>query len=316
MAGTPEIVRTFWHGGGLSVYERLSLRSFLASGHEVEIYLYDAVDVPDGVKVCSAEDIIPRSEIFAYASGPAKGSYTAVANLFRYRLLLEKGGIWSDLDVLCLRPLRDLPDACVGRTHNKKSLNNDIMKFPAGHPLCRDLADAAQAMGADIKMGEAGPALLTRLLSSRSYECECLEAFAFAPFAPREALRLLDPRSARECEERTQLSYCVHWYNTLVRLAGFPKDVLPPEGSYLHARAEELFGVGAHAAAPVGIAQMWIDNFEQAKQYARFHKANRHKLERPVTTLLRSDYRIVLSDVAQMARGAVRRVGRALGMRA
>ena len=37
---------------------------------------------------------------------PDSGSLAAFSNLFRYKLLLERGGWWVDTDVICLRPFR------------------------------------------------------------------------------------------------------------------------------------------------------------------------------------------------------------------
>ena len=50
-AANPNIVRTLWHGSALSIYEELSLRSFVKCGHEVEVYAYETIDVPQGVRL-------------------------------------------------------------------------------------------------------------------------------------------------------------------------------------------------------------------------------------------------------------------------
>ena len=90
------IVRTLWHGGALSVFEELSLTSFVRCGHEVELYSYDDVSVPHGVRLCDASEIMPLSEVYSYPHGIATGSFAAFSNLFRFKLLHRKGGIWSD----------------------------------------------------------------------------------------------------------------------------------------------------------------------------------------------------------------------------
>jgi hypothetical protein len=48
------------------------------------------VDIPNGVTIHDANKIIPAEKIFKYKNN---GSYAGFANLFRYKLLLEKGSI-------------------------------------------------------------------------------------------------------------------------------------------------------------------------------------------------------------------------------
>ena len=96
------IIQCLWIGRALSPLEQLSIRSFLANGHEVHLYLYEQIEgVPRGTRVRNAERVLPRSAQFLYREHP---SYAGFSNFFRYRLLLEKGGWWVDLDTICLRP--------------------------------------------------------------------------------------------------------------------------------------------------------------------------------------------------------------------
>jgi mannosyltransferase OCH1-like enzyme len=95
------IVQGLWVGGALSTMERLSISSFLANGHDYHLYVYrDVSGVPEGATIRDASTIVSESRI---------GNFSWLAefsDLFRYALLLERGGIWADLDVICLRPFR------------------------------------------------------------------------------------------------------------------------------------------------------------------------------------------------------------------
>ena len=98
-------VQSLWIGAALSTMERLSIRSFLAQGHPFHLYVYAEVEnVPAETTLLDARSILPESEIFVYAKGIGKGSYAAFSDLFRYKLLLERGGWWVDLDMVALRP--------------------------------------------------------------------------------------------------------------------------------------------------------------------------------------------------------------------
>jgi hypothetical protein len=91
-----------WIGTELSALERLSIASFLEHGHEYHLYVYgDVRNVPEGTTIKDGGEILPASLIFQYREHK---SFSAFANFFRYKLLLENGGWWVDADTICLRP--------------------------------------------------------------------------------------------------------------------------------------------------------------------------------------------------------------------
>jgi len=250
-----------WHGSPLSVLEKLSLLSFLKCGHEVELYAYRDMTVPVGVRLCDANAILSESEIFTYQQGHSKGSFTAFSNLFRYMMMYEKGGIWVDLDNLCLHPLHQLPTACVGR-EDEGSINGGLMKFPARHPLMKVASEKTAEMGRSINFGDAGPRLLTRLLEQGDYSCEVLPIPAFYPLHWTEAAKLIKPEELPLCEERTKASYSVHWWNTYLNIIRFQKQALPPKGSFLYEKAKSVFGDEELKAWPYETVKGWMDDFE------------------------------------------------------
>ncbi len=89
------------------------MRSFVNCGHSVELYAYADLDVPPGVTLCDASRVLPLTDVFCRAYGRTSVSVSAFSNLFRYKMLFEKGGIWADTDIFCQKSLTDLPDACV-----------------------------------------------------------------------------------------------------------------------------------------------------------------------------------------------------------
>ena len=96
-------VQSLWIGGDLSTMERLSAQSFIKQGEEYHLYTYgDVGNIPPGVVVCDANEILDESEIFTYKNG----SYSAFSNLFRFTLLEKCGGYWADTDLICVRSLK------------------------------------------------------------------------------------------------------------------------------------------------------------------------------------------------------------------
>ncbi|GAA4420864.1 capsular polysaccharide synthesis protein [Bremerella cremea] len=137
-------IQTLWIGGELSRLEHLCLSSFVYHHPgQVDLYCYDEVgNVPGGVRICDANDIVPASSVFSYF----KGSYAGFADLFRWELLLKQGGYWIDTDMLCIRPF-DFEQSIVfgketesyGKTFWSAAVG--VLKFPAGHPACRTMVE-------------------------------------------------------------------------------------------------------------------------------------------------------------------------------
>ncbi len=297
------IVRSFWHGSPLTVYEKLSLQSFLNCGHTVELYAYEELDVPPGVKLCDAGAIWPNTDVFAYANRATEGSFSALSNVFRYKLLLEKGGIWAEADMLCLKSLVELPDASAG-WENEQSVNCALMKFSAGHPVCEELYLKANAMGKSIRHGQAGPALMTSVATRHKAALNLLPVEAFYPLNFEDAWRPLLPAERAFCERVTKFSYCVHWWGSTFRNIGLPKDALPPEGSFLHEQAKQVFGENSLKAWPAESMETWVRNRQNARRVVR----GENMVGRPVTNLLQSSPGIIWNDVKLIAQGAKRRI--------
>jgi hypothetical protein len=142
------IVHGLWIGSKLSLVELLCMHSFLEMGHEFHLWVYETPEtpVPANVTLRNANEIIDQKEVFSYHHknqfGHGKGSYAGFSDLFRYRLLSLHGGWWTDMDVVCLKPL-DLNDPYVFRTHHDFPLVGNIMKCPAGSALMQRCFDRA-----------------------------------------------------------------------------------------------------------------------------------------------------------------------------
>ena len=261
------VVRTLWHGSPPSVFEELCMRSFLHCGHAVELYTYEEVETPPGVRVCDANAILPEHEVFTYASGPAKGSFAAFSNLFRFKMLAEHGGIWCDADMLCLKPLHELPEAWAGKVckFTPGYLNTAILKFPPGHEVCVEVYRALAAEGANLSLGSTAE-LLTQAVRRRPESCESLPVDYFYPLTWPETWLLVDPDQYEACNARLASSYGVHCWNTAITFGlGMPKGALPPVGSYLHRMADLVFRSNGVPTWPIDVARVWINNFNHVQ---------------------------------------------------
>lgn len=239
----PPVVRTLWVGGNLSPFEVLSLKSFVANGIEAEIYTYgDVTGVPDGVKICDATEIMPRSAIFAHSekSGRSKGSFAGFADIYRWQLLRQKGGFWTDCDIVCLRPFT-LPDRLAISSEMARTANADHMAVtncfyggPAGHPLFEKACSMLDFRPEDLAWGELGTQLIGQLVDDMNLEAFVLPQRAFNAITPYRVIPAMLAGSRDEFDRLTADSWGVHLYNEVWRSHGQSKHGPFPRDCALH----------------------------------------------------------------------------------
>lgn len=132
-----KIINGLWIGAKLSALELLTVHSFVNHGHIFHLWVYNEMDndFPENVLLKDANEIIPESEIFRKKEadpkiGNGKGGLGMFADLFRYKLLYEKGGWWVDMDVTCLK-MFDFEESYFFRSHPYLPMVNNVMKCPS-----------------------------------------------------------------------------------------------------------------------------------------------------------------------------------------
>ena len=137
----------FWSEGPLDWTSWLCLRSFTRySGVTVHLYSYDRDLNPEilGCLCHDASEYLPREIYervrsgFEETYGGASG-YREAADLFRYKLLYERGEWYFDTDCLLLKPLTPLFDRDYVFGRGTVSVNNAVLKFPKGDTLLDQL---------------------------------------------------------------------------------------------------------------------------------------------------------------------------------
>lgn len=222
-----EIIQSLWIGERLSVMEQLCIQSFLDHGHPFHLYGYQEIgNVPAGARVCDGAEILPAEEIFVYQRGCGKGSPSAFSNVFRYRLLLERGGWWADLDACCMRPL-EFPDEHVFGYERERDgslhLNCGLMRAPAGSPVARFCWDECQKVDrAEVRWGQIGPRLTARAVRQSKVSVRLLPPEAFYPIDYVRFRSLM-------CEHQIpEGSYSIHLWNSRWRREGLDPDAIYP----------------------------------------------------------------------------------------
>jgi len=168
------VIQGLWIGKRLSTMERLCVASFLRHGHDFHLYTYDVVEnVPPEAKIMDAARIVPPEKIFRYKKHP---SYAGFSNLFRYKLLYEKGGYWVDMDNICLRPFPDEPEYVFssqrsGDPARPVQVNVGVLKAPAGSEIMRYCHEKTAAKDPRfLQWGETGPKLMAKAVEAFGME--------------------------------------------------------------------------------------------------------------------------------------------------
>jgi hypothetical protein len=225
--------QSFWWGEALSPYERLCLQSFVDRGHAFDLYTFDPdISVPKGVRVRDASEILGWNAFFVYPDGPGKGSPAGFANLFRYKLLHDRGGWWVDTDVVCLSD--EIPSfeeffAWQDALH----VNCAVLFSRPGDPVMANCFERALDMGRMVQWADTGPLLLTEILAQTDGLGRALPASVCYPVHFSAAVDVFRP------SRRDSLAPCIdsslfwHLWNSMLMRGGIRKHCLPPRGSLL-----------------------------------------------------------------------------------
>jgi len=219
----PEI-QMLWVRGALSRLEQLSIVSHLHHGHPVRLFSYEPIpNLPEGTVWEDARAILPESEIFTNRSPSAHGSLTVFSNLFRYHLLLQRGGIWSDCDSVCLKPLafaaemeyffatQRIPGQQNGQVEIQVA--SGIFKAPAGSPVVARTLEIAQATDhASTPWGSTGPRALHQAVNELGLNRFMMTPDVFCPIDWSQLPALVSGLTLLPAN-----AHAVHFWNELWR---------------------------------------------------------------------------------------------------
>ena len=142
--------------------EQLSISSFLKNGHAYHLYVYDEVkNVPAGTHLKDAKEILQSDRIFKLK---ILDTYSSFSNVFRYKLLLERGGYWVDTDVICLKPFDFQSDYVFAEEEimKAKRICGNVIKVPPGAEIMRYcLETSTKSDPQELYWGQIGPELVT-----------------------------------------------------------------------------------------------------------------------------------------------------------
>ena len=226
MGTSNRIIQGLWIGPELSTMEQLSISSFLIHGHEYHLYTYGELkNIPAGTIVKDGNEILPAASIFQYTHQP---TYAGFSNFFRYKLLLERGGWWTDTDVICLKPF-DFPEEQVFATEicrGEEVVTSGIIKAPKGSAAMAYAWEVCQSKKPEqLAWGETGPRLMSETVKKFSLEDFRKPSHVFCPIGFADWQRVLEPESELDLQD----AYAIHLWNERWRATGQDKNAEYPE---------------------------------------------------------------------------------------
>ncbi len=236
----PTVFQGFWHGPPLGPLRSACLASFVALGHRYELYVYEPVQVPAGVVLRDANEIIPQGEVFYYDNEViGKPDIGPFSDLFRFKLLLERGGWWSDVDAICLSP--EIPAFDRAWAQEKPefaptAIGTSQIAFARGDKVVAELYRRCQQMSrSNYPTRESlGPKNISDTIKDLGLPPNYNGTPAlFYPVRWIEMFKLWLPQYRGEMLERAKAAFFMPIYNSFPQYMGLEFGRLPPEGSYL-----------------------------------------------------------------------------------
>jgi|GEM_PF-431030 len=235
------VIQQLWVGGDLSYIELLSIRSFIANGHETHLYTYDPkMNAPLGCILKDAREILPESDIFVHSAktGRSKGSLAGFADRFRWKLVHDKGGAWADCDVICLAPIasRQIVStelARVGTLIAPAITNCFFAAEPGERAFLRAFEQASAVDAADLHWGEIGIHKMAEVVSEEGWGERLTAPTDLCPIPP---FLIVDAITGSIDVERVLgATKCraVHLYNEVMRMVGMDKNGTFPENGLI-----------------------------------------------------------------------------------
>ncbi len=230
-------INGLWFGRPLSDLEIMSMVSFIRNGHEYNLYVYeDLENIPKGVNIKDANDIVPKSKMFTSLDSTGKpGSLAPFADYFRYKLMFEVEGFWADMDCVCIKAWDWEEDYIFSseNTHRgEQEANIGAILTPTQSPVMEYCVNYIEQFEdkSNIPWGESGPILLRKAISKFNLNSKVKPWKTFCPINWWEIGMCFQPTSNFTI---TPDIYCIHINNEIIRRLGLDKNKsYPPTSIY------------------------------------------------------------------------------------
>jgi hypothetical protein len=230
------IIQSLWLGNELSVMEQLCITSFIKNGHEFHLYIYDDIkNIPEKTVVNDASKIISPDRIF---KNKVRDTYAAFSDIFRYKLILEKGNYWVDTDVICILPFDDKSKYVFAQCKQSKfwslpkstlDVESCVLKAPQGSEIMEYCYNQSIKKNPDeILWEEIGPELLKTEIKNFGLNRYVNGTNIFCPIDWREWRSVISSSIITTSLVNLKMSVygskAVHLWNEMWRIDGIDKN--------------------------------------------------------------------------------------------
>ncbi len=277
--------------GSLSFLEQLCLKSFVDAGHHVKLFHYGPLqNVPDGIELADAADILPRTDFLTHQR---TGSPALHSDLFRYKML-EKCDrtIWADTDAYCMKAF-ETPNGHFYGWESEKHINGGVLGLPQDSDTLGELLEftsdefaiptwydaaytrelqEARAAGNPIHASEQpwgvwGPHAVTHFLHKTGEAKYALPQEGLYPFTYKDR-RMMLKRNFDTSPYITENTYSVHLYGRRMRARLVEKEGGAPHRKSLLGQLLIKHGVDP-AKAPLPAPKSSPDTIKEAPMAAQ-----------------------------------------------
>lgn len=233
----------FWHGSALSLYEESCLKSFVRNNFTVNIYSYEKLKKISDVNNINAEEILPISTLAKYTENKKYGFIASFSDEFRIHLMKNQKGWWFDMDIICLKNSEDFDlleqnRKIVAGYEEGENIANGVLKINDQFIISEILNEIEKA-DAKSTRGGVGPELIKKTVKKRKLSNEMLAQKFLFPVNYKNFHWLFIPEKKEEVKRLYEKSYLCHFYNEILNRFSYTKNILPPEGSFLHEKIIE-----------------------------------------------------------------------------
>jgi len=222
----------YWNKTPMSWLQALTPRSFHKYNPDwtinvyipKQIYTGNSKYIPDYTGQDYFHQIIPYVNIIEidlddYSIDPALHNILR-SDILRYHLLYNHGGVWSDFDVLWLKPMEIQSIALCSFDGIKQHYPIGILISPPAHPFYKVLIDKCNLLQKTLKGKPEhqayGPSMWKKLFPDTNKllkDYPDMIKIDYATFYPYSIYNMIKLWETTDLSVITKKTMCVHWFN-------------------------------------------------------------------------------------------------------